>query len=137
MKVNAHKSIWLPLCPDQGALFTSTRRFHQHLVTAFTIDSSGSEIMKADKLGRQGSSGSQEQPRMEIIKGDKRRETKRRQWQPRGRQMKGDKAATASQKDWGSATQSFRGKNPYSFQLSGEKAFFWYRDSSCGFPPLK
>ena len=55
--------------------------------------------------GRQGGSGSQEQPRMEIMKGDKRRETRQqrqptgRQGQPRagqngdhaGRQMKGDK----------------------------------------------
>ena len=53
--------------------------------------------------GRQGGRGSQEQPRIEIMKGDKRRET-RRQGQPRagqngdhpGRQMKGDKAAGAS-----------------------------------------
>ena len=29
------------------------------------------EIMKGDKLGRQGGSGSQGQPRMEIMKGDK------------------------------------------------------------------
>ena len=57
------------------------------------------------------------------------RET-RRQRQPRagqngdreGGHMKGDKAAAASiQPFWGSATQSFRSKNPYSFQLSGER----------------
>ena len=29
------------------------------------------EIMKGDKLGRHGGSGSQEPPRMEITKGDK------------------------------------------------------------------
>ena len=29
------------------------------------------EIMKGDKFGKQGGSGSQEQPRMEIMKGDK------------------------------------------------------------------
>ena len=40
------------------------------------------EIMQGDKLGRQGGSGGQEQPRIEIMK---------------GRQMKGDKAAAASQ----------------------------------------
>ena len=81
--------------------------------------------MKRDKLGRQGGRGSQEQARMEIMKGDKWRET-RRQRQPRAewrswketnegrqggsgsqeqprmerdheeRQMKGDKAAAAS-----------------------------------------
>ena len=58
---------------------------------------------------RQGGSGSQEQARMEIMKGDKRRETRqrqptRRQRQPRaaqngdheGRQMKQDKAAAAA-----------------------------------------
>ena len=54
------------------------------------------EIMKGDKLGRQGGSGSQEQLRREIMKGDK----------PRFRK---------------SVTQSLRSKNPYSFQLSGEK----------------
>ena len=74
--------------------------------------------------GRQGGSSSQEQPRMEIMQGDKWRKT-RRQGQPRaaqngdqeGRQMK----ETTIWRLWGSATQSLRTKNPYSFQLSGEK----------------
>ena len=102
-------------------------------------------------------SGSQEQPRMEIMKGDKLGRQGGSQEQPRngdhkGRQMKGDKAAAAAKSSpewrswrgdkwrgrqggsgittiwrfWGSATQSLRSKNPYSFQLSGEKTnFVW------------
>ena len=68
------------------------------------------EIMKGDKLGRQGGSqekpmkgdneagqggsGSQEQPRMEITKGDKCRQERPRAGQNgnhEGGQMKGDK----------------------------------------------
>ena len=40
------------------------------------------EIMKGDKLGRQGGSGSQEQPKMEIMKGEGRQAWKTRR-QPR------------------------------------------------------
>ena len=102
-------------------------------------------LWRGTNEGRQGGSGSQDQPRMEIMKGDKWRET-RRQRQPRpaqngdyeGRQMKGAAAKTSpewrswretnegrqggsSSQDqlsgfWGSATQSLRSKNPYSFQ---------------------
>ena len=61
------------------------------------------EVMKGDKLGKQDGSGSQEQPRMEIMKGDKGSET-RQQRQPRAAQngdhekesMKRDKAAAAA-----------------------------------------
>ena len=62
--------------------------------------------------GRQGGNGSQEQPRMEIMQGDKWRETRRQQ---------GGSGITTIWRLWGSATQSLRSKNPYSFQLSGEK----------------
>ena len=48
------------------------------------------EIMKGDKLGRQGGSGSQEQPRMEIMKGAAQN------GDHEGRQMKRDKAAAAA-----------------------------------------
>ena len=62
---------------------------------------------EGDKWGRQDGSGSREQRRMEIMKGDKWRET-RRQGQPRaaqngdhaGRQMKGGKAAAKSKPEW-------------------------------------
>ena len=64
------------------------------------------EITKGNKLGRQGGSSSQEQPRMEIMKGDK------------GRQ--GGSGTTTISGFLRSATQSWRSKNPYSFQLSGE-----------------
>ena len=64
------------------------------------------EITKGNKLGRQGGSSSQEQPGMEIMKGDK------------GRQ--GGSGTTTISGFWRSATQSLRSKNPYSFQLSGE-----------------
>ena len=64
--------------------------------------------MKGDKLGRQGGSSSQEHPRMEIMKGD----TLARQ---------GGSGITTIWRFRESATQSLRSKNPYSFQLSGEK----------------
>ena len=97
------------------------------------------EFIKGDKFGRQG--GSQKQPRPEIMKGDKWRET-RRQRQPRAAQN-GDHEASSPEwrswretnegrqgssgiatiwRLWGSATQSLRSMNPYSFQLSGEKS---------------
>ena len=65
-------------------------------------------INKGDKLGRKGGSGSQERPRREIMKGDKL-----------GRQ--GGNGASTKPGFRKSVTQSFRSKNPYSFQLSGEK----------------
>ena len=72
--------------------------------------------------GRQGGSGSQEQPRMEIMKGDKWRET-RRQRQPRagqngnqkGRQMKGDKAAVAAK----SSPETRSGRETYEGRQGG------------------
>ena len=82
------------------------------------------EIMKGDKLGGQGGSGSQEQPRMQIMKGDKlwRQGGSSSQEQPRMQIMKGDKLGrqggsgiTTIWRFRGSATQSLRSKNPYSF----------------------
>ena len=94
--------------------------------------------MKGDKLGRQGGSGSQEQPRMEIMKGDKlgrqggsgsqEQGGSGSQEQPRMEIMKGDKLGrqggsgiTTIWRFRGSATQSLRSINPYSFQLSRDK----------------
>ena len=77
---------------------------------------------------RQGGSGSQEQPTMEIMKGDKWSKT-RRQRQPRAAQRswrkinagrQGGSGITTIWRFWGSATQALRSMNPYSFQLSGE-----------------
>ena len=86
------------------------------------------EIMKGDKLGTQGGSGNQEQPRREIMKGDKRG---RKFWQI----MKGDKlgrqggsGVATKPRFRKSVTQSLRSKNPYNFQLSGERD--WYLRSS-------
>ena len=89
------------------------------------------EIMKGDKLGRQGGSGSQEpfgdfggqqlshwEVRTPIGKSSP-------EWSPEWRSCRetslGDKAAAASRRFRGSAPRSLRSKNPYSFQLSGEK----------------
>ena len=84
-------------------------------------------MMKGDKLGRQGGSGSQEQPRREIMKGG-RQGGSGSQEQPRREIMKEDKFGR--QGGSGVATkplfrksvaQSLRSKYPYSFQLSGER----------------
>ena len=109
------------------------------------------KAMKGDKTneGRQGSNGSQEQPRMEIMQetNEGRQGGRGNQEQPRVEIMQGDKAAGAAKSSpewrscretnegrqggsgittiwrlWGSATESLRSKNPYSFQLSGEQA---------------
>ena len=86
------------------------------------------EITKGDK-GRETNEGrsSQEQAKIEIMQGDKWRETnegRSGQEQAKIEIMQGDKwRETRWQRQgfWGSATQSLRSKNPYSFQLSGEK----------------
>ena len=66
------------------------------------------KAMKGDKTneGRQGGNGSQEQPRMGIMQGDKWRDTMRQR-----REMKGDKAATAakSSPEWGSCRETNEG----------------------------
>ena len=86
------------------------------------------EIMQGDKWREKNEGrGSQEQARMEITQGDKWRETnegRSSQEQARMEITKGDRwRETRWQRQgfWGSATQSLRSKNPYSFQLSGEK----------------
>ena len=61
-------------------------------------DHKGKQI-KGDNKGRQGGSGSQEQPRMEIRKGDNK-----------GRQ--GGSGITTIWRLWGSTTPSLRSKNP-------------------------
>ena len=106
-----------------------------------------SEIMKGDKLGRQGGSGSQErnqEGRQAAGSGSQERKQEGRQASETRRQlakseiMKGDKlgrqGGSGSQernhkgRPGGSGnqfpqsvTQPLRSKNPYSFQLSGEK----------------
>ena len=92
--------------------------------------------MKGSKLGRQGGSGSQEQPRREIMKGDNRGRQggSGSQEQPRREIMKGDKLGREGGSDImtmrrfrKSATKSLRSKNPYGFQRSGEKnKVGWY-----------
>ena len=103
------------------------------------------EIMKGDKLGRQGGSSSQEQPSGSQEQQRQPRAAQngdhegRQAWETRrqrqlraahngdheGKQMKGQGGSgiTTIWRFWGSATQSLRSKNPYSFQLSGERKY--------------
>ena len=96
-----------------------------------------SEIMKGDELGRQGGSGRQ-------VRNHEGRQAWEIRWQrpPRAKSRRetslGDKAAAAAKSEImkgdklgrqggsgsqfpQSGTQPLRSKNPYSFQLSGEK----------------
>ena len=77
-------------------------------------------------FGRQGGSGSQDHPRMEITKGDKAAAAAKsspewRSWRETNEGRQGGSGITTIWRLWGSAAQSLRSKNPYSFQLSGEK----------------
>ena len=80
------------------------------------------EIMKGDKLGRQGGSGTQEQPRREIMKGDKRRQRQPRA--ARNEDHEGRQAwETRRQRQHDRVQPSHwevRTPIAYSFQLSGE-----------------
>ena len=89
--------------------------------------------MKRDKAAAAAKSSPEwrswrEQPRMEIMKGDKWRETRGqrqpraewRSWRETNEGRQGGSGITTIWRFWGSATQSLRSNNPYSFQLSGE-----------------